>query len=210
MRKKALFASLAVAVTLLAIAGFAAAGGGQSSLADVRNATAKYHDIEVARALHDEVELAQVQPYGEGRASPTSKGPVRWGSTCCCRTASTGCSSRTSPRRSCTSSGATGATSSPASSTSSQAARNRRSMGRRSPRRTSPASATGRDRVDAPRMDLEAERGRRLQALEPARELRVARGDGRPDPSSSLRGPCGPSGQRPSRLYTSFWSRHLR
>jgi hypothetical protein len=35
-------------------------------LADLRAATAKYHDIEVARALHDEVELAQVPPFGTG------------------------------------------------------------------------------------------------------------------------------------------------
>ncbi|HEX2303683.1 MAG TPA: hypothetical protein VHH57_08700, partial [Gaiella sp.] len=55
-----------VALPLLAVAGFATAGDGQSSLADLREATAKYHDIEVARALHDEVELPQVQPFGSG------------------------------------------------------------------------------------------------------------------------------------------------
>jgi hypothetical protein len=64
--RKGLIAALFVAVPLLAIAGFAAAGGGQSSLADLREATAKYHDIEVARALHDEVELPQVEPFGTG------------------------------------------------------------------------------------------------------------------------------------------------
>ena len=79
MRKKALFASLAVAVPLLAIAGLAAAGGGQSSLADVRAATAKYHDIDVARALHDELELAQVPPYGEGTCIANLDGPGAMG-----------------------------------------------------------------------------------------------------------------------------------
>ena len=32
----------------------------------MRAATAKYHDIGVARALHDEVELTQVPPFGTG------------------------------------------------------------------------------------------------------------------------------------------------
>jgi len=64
--RKTLFAFSIAVVPLLAIAGFAAAGGGQSSLDVVREATAKYHDIDVARALHDEVELAQVAPYGTG------------------------------------------------------------------------------------------------------------------------------------------------
>lgn len=66
MRKKLLFVAIGGIVPLLAIAGFATAGGGQSSLADLRAATAKYHDIDVARALHDELELPQVQPFGEG------------------------------------------------------------------------------------------------------------------------------------------------
>ena len=79
MRKKILLAAIAAVVPLLAIAGFAAAGGGQSSLADVRDATAKYHDIEVARALHDEVELAQVQPYGDGTCITNLEGPGAMG-----------------------------------------------------------------------------------------------------------------------------------
>jgi hypothetical protein len=79
MRAKVLFTTLALVVPLLAIAGFAAAGGGQSSLADVRNATAKYHDIAVARALHDEVELTQVQPYGEGTCIANLTGPGAMG-----------------------------------------------------------------------------------------------------------------------------------
>ena len=79
MRKKLLLVGLAALVPLLAIAGFAAAGGGQSSLADVRDATAKYHDIDVARALHDEVELAQVQPYGEGTCIDNLDGPGAMG-----------------------------------------------------------------------------------------------------------------------------------
>lgn len=64
MRKRI---AIAVAATLpiLAVAGYAAAGG-QSELADVRAATAKYHDIGVARSLHDEVELAQTAEFGGG------------------------------------------------------------------------------------------------------------------------------------------------
>ena len=49
MRKKALFASLATA-SAARDRRIRRCGGGQSSLADVRNATAKYHDIEVACA----------------------------------------------------------------------------------------------------------------------------------------------------------------
>src|SRR5688500_9268267 len=79
MRKMLLIAGLAAVVPLLAIAGFAAAGGGQSSLADLRDATAKYHDIDVARALHDEEELAQVQPYGEGTCIANLEGPGAMG-----------------------------------------------------------------------------------------------------------------------------------
>ena len=79
MRKMRLIAGLAAVVPLLAIAGFAAAGGGQSSLADVRDATAKYHDIDVARVLHDEEELAQVQPYGEGTCIANLEGPGAMG-----------------------------------------------------------------------------------------------------------------------------------
>jgi hypothetical protein len=79
MRKMRLIAGLAAVVPLLAIAGFAAAGGGQSSLAELRDATAKYHDIDVARVLHDEEELAQVQPYGEGTCIANLEGPGAMG-----------------------------------------------------------------------------------------------------------------------------------
>ena len=65
MRKIILLATAAL-VPALAIGVFAAAGGGQSSLADLREATAKYHDIEVAKANHLEVELAQTAAYGGG------------------------------------------------------------------------------------------------------------------------------------------------
>jgi hypothetical protein len=64
--RRALIAACLLVVPLLAIAGFATAGGGQSELDAVRDATAKYHDIDVARALHDEVELAQTAAYGGG------------------------------------------------------------------------------------------------------------------------------------------------
>ena len=79
MKRMLLFVGLAAVVPLLAIGGFAAAGGGQSSVADVRAATAKYHDIDVARALHDEEELAQVQPYGEGTCIANLEGPGAMG-----------------------------------------------------------------------------------------------------------------------------------
>ena len=79
MRKKILLSAIVAVVPLLAIAGFAAAGGGQSSLANIRDATAKYHDIGVARALHDEVELAQVQPFGDGTCIANLDGPGAMG-----------------------------------------------------------------------------------------------------------------------------------
>jgi hypothetical protein len=66
MRRKLLLGTLAVVVPVLGIAGFAAAGGGQSSIADLRQATAKYHDIGVARAEPNAVELPQVPPFGTG------------------------------------------------------------------------------------------------------------------------------------------------
>lgn len=64
--RKFIVLAIAALVPVLAIVGFATAGGGKSSLADVRNATAKYHDIDVARAAHDEVELAQTAEFGGG------------------------------------------------------------------------------------------------------------------------------------------------
>ena len=66
MRTKVLLGALIAVVPVLGIAGFAAAGGGQSSLADLRQATAKYHDIAVARAEPNSVELPQVPPFGTG------------------------------------------------------------------------------------------------------------------------------------------------
>ncbi len=66
MRKLILLAVAAV-VPLLAIAGFAAAGGGQSSLDALREATAKYHDVSVAMAEHPGAfELPQTAAFGGG------------------------------------------------------------------------------------------------------------------------------------------------
>ncbi len=66
MRKFILFA-LAALVPVLAIAGFAAAGGGQSSLDALRDATARYHDISVAKAEHPGAfELPQTAAFGGG------------------------------------------------------------------------------------------------------------------------------------------------
>jgi hypothetical protein len=78
MRRRIL-AALVVALPLLAIAGFATAGDGQSSLAALRQATAKYHDIEVAKAVHDEVELPQVPPFGTGTCIENLGGPGAMG-----------------------------------------------------------------------------------------------------------------------------------
>ena len=66
MRKKLLLGTIAAFVPILAIAGYATAGGGQSSLADLRQATAKYHDVAVALAEPNAVELPQVPPFGTG------------------------------------------------------------------------------------------------------------------------------------------------
>lgn len=57
--RKTLLIALAAALPVLGIAGFAAAGGGgESDLAAVRNATAAYHDIDVARRAGYDTELA--------------------------------------------------------------------------------------------------------------------------------------------------------
>ena len=66
MRKKLLLGGIVAVLPVLAIAGFAAAGGGQSSLADLRQATAAYHDIAVARDAGYTVELEQTAAFGGG------------------------------------------------------------------------------------------------------------------------------------------------
>lgn len=63
--KKRLIASFLTVVPLLVIAGLAVAGG-QSSLDVVRQATAPYHDIAVARDAGYTVELAQTAAFGGG------------------------------------------------------------------------------------------------------------------------------------------------
>ncbi len=57
--KKSLIGALLAAVPLLAVAGFATAGG-QSELAAVRQATAAYHDVDAARAAGYVTELPDV------------------------------------------------------------------------------------------------------------------------------------------------------
>jgi hypothetical protein len=64
--KKVLIAACLGVVPLLAVAGLAVAGGGQSSLDAVRDATAPYHDIEAARDAGYTVELAQTADFGGG------------------------------------------------------------------------------------------------------------------------------------------------
>ena len=54
--RKTLLIALAVALPLLGVAGYAAAGG-QSELADVRDATAAYHDLATAKAAGYTLEL---------------------------------------------------------------------------------------------------------------------------------------------------------
>ena len=66
MSKKLLLGAIVAIVPILGIAGYAAAGGGQSSLADLRQATAKYHDVATALAEPNAVELPQVPPFGTG------------------------------------------------------------------------------------------------------------------------------------------------
>ena len=56
--KKTLLILCAALVPLLAIAGYAAAGGGQSTLDVVRRATAPYHDLQVAKNAGYTTELA--------------------------------------------------------------------------------------------------------------------------------------------------------
>src|SRR5688500_17621293 len=64
MRKR-LFIALVAALPMLAVAGYAMAGG-QSDLAELRQATAKYHDLAVAKADGYTVELPQTAAFGGG------------------------------------------------------------------------------------------------------------------------------------------------
>ncbi len=65
--RKIVIVALGAIVPVLAIAGFAVAGGGQSSLDGVREATARYHDIDVAKAEHPlAFELPQTDEFGGG------------------------------------------------------------------------------------------------------------------------------------------------
>ena len=66
MSKKLLLGAIVAIVPILGIAGYAAAGGGQSSLADLRQATAQYHDVATAVAERSAVELPQVAAGGGG------------------------------------------------------------------------------------------------------------------------------------------------
>ena len=64
--RKTLLITIALALPLLAVAGYATAND-QSDLATLRQATVAYHDFAVAQAeFPDGVELPQVQPFGEG------------------------------------------------------------------------------------------------------------------------------------------------
>ena len=63
MRRLPIVAPLPVLAT---IAAASALGGGQSELSDLRQATAKYHDVQVAIAAGYTVELPQTAAYGGG------------------------------------------------------------------------------------------------------------------------------------------------
>lgn len=64
--RKVVLITIAAALPLLAVAGYAAAND-QSDLAKLRQATVAYHDIQVAKgAFPDGIELPQVQPFGDG------------------------------------------------------------------------------------------------------------------------------------------------
>ena len=65
MRFRAFAFVLPVAVAVV-VAGIAMAGGGQDDLATVRNATAKYHDIDAAKAAGYITELPQTAAFGGG------------------------------------------------------------------------------------------------------------------------------------------------
>lgn len=77
--RKALFIALAAVLPVLGIAGYAAAGGGQSSVAELREATAAYHDIDAARAARYTVELAQTAAFGGGTCIANLGGPGAMG-----------------------------------------------------------------------------------------------------------------------------------
>jgi hypothetical protein len=65
-KKKLALGAIVAIVPVLVIVGLAAAGGGQSSVADLRQATAAYHDLDAANAAGYTVELAQTDAYGGG------------------------------------------------------------------------------------------------------------------------------------------------
>jgi hypothetical protein len=79
MKKKLVMGVIAAVVPVLAIVGFAAAGGDQSSLSDLRNATAEYHDVAAALAEPGAVELPQVEPFGTGTCIQNLSGPGAMG-----------------------------------------------------------------------------------------------------------------------------------
>jgi hypothetical protein len=64
--RKALLIAVVAALPVLGVAGYAAAGGGQSSVSELRQATAAYHDIDAARAAGYTLELPQTAAFGGG------------------------------------------------------------------------------------------------------------------------------------------------
>jgi hypothetical protein len=76
--RKTLLITIAAALPLLAVAGYATAND-QSDLAELRQATVAYHDIEAAKTAGYTVELPQVAPFGEGTCIENLTGPGAMG-----------------------------------------------------------------------------------------------------------------------------------
>ena len=77
--RKALLIALLTALPVLGVAGFATAGGGQSSVSELREATAAYHDVVAARAAGYTVELPQTDAFGGGTCIANLDGPGAMG-----------------------------------------------------------------------------------------------------------------------------------
>lgn len=67
---------LVPAVLVAAVAGVAFAGGGQSEVSALRQATAAYHDIEAAKSAGYVTELPQTEAFGGGTCVAGSEGAM--------------------------------------------------------------------------------------------------------------------------------------
>lgn len=77
--RRALLITIAAALPLLAVAGYATAND-RSDLAELRQATVAYHEIAAAKAAFpDAFELPQVEPFGTGTCIENLAGPGAMG-----------------------------------------------------------------------------------------------------------------------------------